>query len=61
MARMTSDEALNHPYLKDFRGSEPEGTFDGLIQIPFNDSKKLQLKEYRNALYQGKIMKKPQT
>ena len=52
---MTTEEALNHPYLKEFKGTQPEPLFNGVIQIPFNDSNKLSLNDYRDALYQGKI------
>ncbi len=54
---MTTEEALKHPYLKDFKGTEPEITYNGVIEIPFNDSSKLKIKEYRDALYSGKISK----
>ncbi|CAK56106.1 unnamed protein product (macronuclear) [Paramecium tetraurelia] len=56
--RLTAEQALDHPYLKDFKQTEPEILLDQYITIPFNDNKKLKLQDYRDALYKGLITKK---
>lgn len=48
---MSAEEALDHPYLKDFKGSEPETSISEYIAIPLNDNKKLRMQDYRDALY----------
>jgi mitogen-activated protein kinase 15 len=59
--RLSASDALNHPYLKDFKQTELEITLDDCITIPLNDNKKLKLQDYRDALYKGLITKKHNT
>ena len=49
--RLTVEEALSHSYLKDFKGTEAESNFNGVISVSMNDNKKFSIKEYREALY----------
>ena len=56
--RISAEQALDHPYLKDYKGSESEIELLEAITIPLNDNKKLKLHDYRDALYSGLIMKK---
>jgi mitogen-activated protein kinase 15 len=55
------EDALNHPYLKDFKGTESEPCLQTLITIPLNENKKLTINEYREAIYSGNIIKKTTT
>ena len=48
---MTVEEALNHRYMKDFKGTEEERDMSSPVTIPFNDNKKYTIKDYREALY----------
>ena len=56
--RLTVDEAINHVYLKDFKGTENEMKFNGVISVPMNDNKKFTIREYREALYTDLAKKK---
>lgn len=56
--RYTVDDALGHPYLKDFKGTEPENKFNGIISVAMNDNKKFSIREYREALYADIARKK---
>jgi len=56
--RLDVDQALEHSYLKDFKGVESEATLPSLITIPLNENKKLSIKDYRDAIYSGNIIKK---
>jgi mitogen-activated protein kinase 15 len=56
--RMTVEEAMNHRFMKDFKGTEEEKVLPHIITIPFNDNKKYTIKDYREALYQGFTVKK---
>lgn len=47
---MTIDEALRHPLMKDFISTEEEKTLRTTVRIPFNDNKKLSIKEYRDKI-----------
>lgn len=49
--RFTAEEALEHPYLKDFHDSSEEIEYDGVIEIPMDDNTKFSIKDYREALY----------
>lgn len=44
---MTVEEALNHKYMKDFRGTEEEPIMNSPVTIAFNDNKKYTIKDYR--------------
>ena len=55
---MTVDEALNHRFMKDFKGTEEENVMPDIITIPFNDNRKYTIKDYREALYQGSTVKR---
>jgi len=49
--RLTVEQALEHPYVKDFHCVEEEISCDRIIPISMNDNKKFSIKEYREALY----------
>lgn len=49
--RISVENALKHPFLKDFVGTEEEKNFPGVIRVPMNDNKKFSIREYREALY----------
>lgn len=56
--RFTVEDAINHTYLKDFKGTEAEMKFNGVITVPMNDNKKFSIREYREALYSDIAKKK---
>jgi mitogen-activated protein kinase 15 len=56
--RLTAEQALKHPYVKQFHNPEEEIVCDKIIRLPISDSKKLSLKEYRDALYNDILKKK---
>jgi mitogen-activated protein kinase 15 len=56
--RFTVEEALAHPYMKDFRDISEETSFKGVIEIPIDDNVKFSIKEYREALYKEISSKK---
>lgn len=49
--RMTIEEAILHPYLKEFQGTEEEGVKDSIVETLMDDNFKYSVKEYRDALY----------
>jgi mitogen-activated protein kinase 15 len=49
--RITVDDALRHPYLKDFHNPQEEIEYDGVIEISIDENTKYSIKEYREALY----------
>lgn len=56
--RLTAEQALKHPYLSQFHNPEEEIVCDKIIRLPISDAKKLNLKEYRDALYADILKKK---
>lgn len=56
--RYSVNDALSHPYLKDFKGTEEEIKFNGVISVAMNDNKKFSIREYREALYADIARKK---
>lgn len=56
--RLTVEQALEHPYVKDFHCLEEEIACDRVIPISMNDNKKFSIKEYREALYNQISQKK---
>ncbi|CAD8140835.1 unnamed protein product [Paramecium octaurelia] len=48
--RMTIDEALKHSLMKEFANTEDEKTLKSIIRIPFNENKKLTVKDYRDKI-----------
>lgn len=56
--RLTAEQALKHPYLSQFHNPEEETVCDKIIRLPISDAKKLNLKEYRDALYADILKKK---
>ncbi|CAD8151754.1 unnamed protein product [Paramecium pentaurelia] len=48
--RMTIDEALKHQLMKEFANTEDEKTLKSIIKIPFNENKKLTIKDYRDKI-----------
>ena len=49
--RLTAEEALEHPYLRDFHDPAEETSYPGTIEIPIDDNKKFSIRDYREALY----------
>lgn len=49
--RLTAEQALSHPYLKDFHDPSEEISYHGTIKIPIDQNTKFSIKEYREALY----------
>jgi|LakMenE01Jun11ns_1017448.scaffolds.fasta_scaffold9423579_2 mitogen-activated protein kinase 15 len=49
--RLSVEEALAHPYLKDFHNSSEEIEYNGVIEISIDENTKYSIKEYREALY----------
>ncbi|CAD8195599.1 unnamed protein product [Paramecium pentaurelia] len=56
--RMTVEQALNHPYVKEFKGTEDEISRDSAIETFMDDNHKFTVKEYRDALYSHITQKK---
>lgn len=56
--RMTVEQALQHPYVKDFHCPQEEITCERPIPISMNDNQKFSIKEYREALYNEISLKK---
>lgn len=48
---MNVDQALGHPYIKVFRGSESEPIFGRSIESGFGENDKQSIKKYRDLLY----------
>jgi mitogen-activated protein kinase 15 len=55
--RISSHQALRHPYVVEFHKPEEEPECDRVIQIPIDDNKKLSVADYRERLY-GEVLKK---
>ena len=49
--RFSVDEALKHPYLRDFHNEKEEISLNKVIQVNINDNTKITIKEYRDAIY----------
>jgi mitogen-activated protein kinase 15 len=49
--RLTVEQALQHPYVRDFYCPEEEPVCEKTIEISMNDNKKFSIREYREALY----------
>ena len=49
--RITAQEALEHPYVAEFRNPEEEISCSKAVEIPINDHEKYSIKKYREALY----------
>ncbi|CAD8065342.1 unnamed protein product [Paramecium sonneborni] len=49
--RMTVDQALSHPLLEDFKGTESENNYPSKITIDLAENIKLDKKKYREILY----------
>jgi serine/threonine protein kinase len=56
--RLTAEQALKHPYVKQFHNPEEEIVCDKIIKLPISDAQKLSIKEYRDALYNDILKKK---
>lgn len=50
LKRLKIEDAFKHPLMKDFANTEDEKTLKAIIKTPFNDNKKLSIKEYRDRL-----------
>jgi len=57
LKRFTVQQALEHPYVQDFRSLEEEIVIEKPIEVDMDDNKKFTIKEYRDALY-NEISKK---
>lgn len=56
--RITTEGALNHPYVSAFHNKEEEITCDKVIKISIDDDVKYSISEYRNVLYKEIVAKK---
>ncbi|CAD8209274.1 unnamed protein product [Paramecium pentaurelia] len=56
--RLTVEQALNHPYVKEFKGTEDEISRDSAIEALMDDNHKYTVKDYRDALYSHITQKK---
>ncbi len=56
--RITVEEALRHPYLKDFQNPQEELEYNGVIEISIDENTKYSIKDYREALYKEMVRKK---
>lgn len=56
--RLTVEQALKHPFVRQFHNPAEELVCNKIIQIPISDAKKLSVKEYRDALYADIYQKK---
>jgi mitogen-activated protein kinase 15 len=56
--RITVEDALSHPYLKDFHNPQEEAQYNGVIEISIDENTKYSIKEYREALYKEITKKK---
>lgn len=50
--RITINEALRHPYLAQFHNTKEEVTSKKVIIPPVSDNKKLNLKQYKQLIYE---------
>ena len=56
--RLTAEEALEHPYVKDFHNKAEEIVCDHKIKIPLDDMTKYSQGEYRKKLYEVVLQRK---
>lgn len=56
--RITSEEALRHPYVAQFHNPADEPSAMRLITIPINDNTKYTIAEYRDTLYSEIVRRK---
>ncbi|CEO96945.1 Mitogen-activated protein kinase [Plasmodiophora brassicae] len=49
--RLSARQAIMHPYLGEFQGSEDEMTLDRVIAIKIDDNRKYTVADYRGSLY----------
>jgi mitogen-activated protein kinase 15 len=56
--RLTVEQALAHPYVKEFRNKKEEFVCNEVITILIDDNRKLTVKEYRDSIYQEISKKK---
>lgn len=56
--RITVNEALQHPYVKDFHNPDDEPACNRVIKINVNDNVKFSIKEYRERLYNDIMRRK---
>eukprot|EP00466_Bigelowiella_natans_P021160 jgi/Bigna1/92900/estExt_fgenesh1_pm.C_950001 len=56
--RITSTEALKHPYLKQFSNTDEEITMSKPIKISIDDNVRFSISEYRKTLYKQIVQKR---
>jgi mitogen-activated protein kinase 15 len=56
--RLTVQQALEHPFLRDFHTTEEEVCFPYTVRIPLDDNQKFSAKEYRDKIYKDINMRK---
>jgi len=56
--RLTAEETLKHPYLKQFHNPQDEPTLAKPIQISFDDNQRFTIDEYRKSLYKRIIQRR---
>ena len=55
--RLSVEAALNHAYVAEFHDVAEEIVKESPVLIKFNENKKLQIKDYRDAIYEEIIKK----
>jgi mitogen-activated protein kinase 15 len=56
--RISVEDALRHPYMRDFHVPQEELEYNGVIEISIDENTKYSIKEYREALYKEVTKKK---
>lgn len=56
--RMSVEEALEHPFVLQFRDKRDEPVLSEPVMVPIDDNQKLSIKDYRDALYDDIVNKK---
>ena len=56
--RISIEEALNHPFVAQFRDPQKEISLSKPLKVPIDDNKKLSVKDYREALYDDIVSQK---
>jgi len=61
LKRITTEEALNHPYVAAFHNEEEEIICEKVIKIAIDDDHKYSIPEYRDVLYQQIVTKRKES
>lgn len=61
LKRISAEEALEHPYVRQFHNPDDEPVCDHIITIPIDDNTKYSVEDYREKVYNEVIRKKKET